>query len=101
MKDKIQQDGIYTWTFHEQDIAKTATNMLLVCITIAKIMDMEWTLEIICAVPPAGNWWLELPVLDSGGDGITGCWWRGVGNKSDELEHCVKRWSHTLRKRWI
>jgi hypothetical protein len=55
MKDKMQQDGIYTWTFHEQDIAKTATNMLLVCITIAKIMDMEWTLEIICAVPPAGN----------------------------------------------
>ena len=52
VQDHMQTGGTSQWSFEERDITITATNMLLIHVTIAKILDLDWTLNIIHAVPP-------------------------------------------------
>lgn len=50
-KEKVLGAGSTRWIYEDVEIPLMATNMLLVCITIAKIQNLEWVCEILQAVP--------------------------------------------------
>ncbi|KAG6369713.1 hypothetical protein JVT61DRAFT_13638 [Boletus reticuloceps] len=78
-KERVLPGGTKEWFFEERDISVTATHMLLIRITIAKVLRMERTLEILRAVPvkpEISGWtcksWVQeaIALLDADGEAL-------------------------------
>ena len=100
VQDRMRTGGTSQWSFEECDITVTATNMLLIRVTTAKILDLDRKLDIIRAVPPrleSDGWtcrswvWEAMASLDVDGEvlGTRVMDWNTVSEKA--VSYCEEK----------